>query len=120
MAFQEGVLGVGGRLDVAPIAVEHVVAGIDQRTGLVDRVGVHLVGRHHASRSACAAVRTGRRSASGELVAQLEPTDYPRTPAANVMTGHGSVRATPPTDLAFVDRPEATDDRDLVAVGVGE
>ena len=42
--LQEGVLGAGARLDVAPFAVENVVASVDQPPGarngaFVDRVG---------------------------------------------------------------------------------
>src|SRR5215216_3860857 len=70
VGLQEGVLVLGARLDVAPLAPEHVLAGVDELAGprhclLVDRVGSH--GRILAMRAPGGAVEHVRAIDSGTL-----------------------------------------------------
>src|SRR5580658_8837001 len=46
MTLQEGVLIAGLGLDLAPVAVEHVLAAVDEPLGLPDRVRVHRIRSH--------------------------------------------------------------------------
>src|SRR4030095_16094922 len=46
VGLQVGVLVLGARLDVAPDALEHVLAGVDELAGPCDCLGVDRVGSH--------------------------------------------------------------------------
>ena len=49
MFLQERVLIVGLRLDVAPLAVQHVVLGLDELPSVGHSASVHGVGSHDPS-----------------------------------------------------------------------
>jgi hypothetical protein len=60
--LEKAVLVLGARLDLAPVAFEHVLAGIDHAPCVSDGPPIELVGRHRPSMaapasSACSAPR---------------------------------------------------------------
>ncbi len=57
VGLEERVLVLGARLDVTPIAVEDVLAGVDERPGVGHRLGVDGVGGHDRDLPAIAAVQ---------------------------------------------------------------
>src|SRR5262245_27863444 len=61
--LQEGVLVAGLRLDVAPVAVQHVTPGLDELASPGDAAPVHGVGSHEPPHTRSRVVRSERRTA---------------------------------------------------------